>query len=257
MMDYRNATNYVCDRVEELIVDGKIDYPESTVGDSILGFSKNIQQNHRQLNAFETAEQHDKSFTLYFEVQPHIANLLVNLALSEESFFDYCLEICSTNLRSDMPLPEGLRIFASAVLSGHAKRPKRRSRPRKKNWLELGLLWSLTLELVADYGLKLTRNDEGSNKHSACDAVAEALTVCGRETSYTEIKNLMVHPDKEQLRKEFVASRKMMVRWASFDPPKNALNPSSKIGWDKTVYEDVLDISSIYSSTDKKNDIDT
>jgi hypothetical protein len=106
MNAYRKATNHVCDVVEEIILEGKIDYPDSTFGNSVLGHSKNIHQKHRPIRPYETAEQHGECFTLYYDVQPYMADVLLVLAPSSESFYDYCVDICSTNLLSDMPLPE-------------------------------------------------------------------------------------------------------------------------------------------------------
>jgi len=58
------------------------------------------------------------------------------------------------------------------------------------------------LETRDGFGLTLTRNDEAKHKMSVCDALAEALTVCGRKTTYAEIKKLYVHRDFARFRKE-------------------------------------------------------
>ena len=72
--------------------------------------------------------------------------------------------------------------------------------------------------------MKPTRNDEPRSKHSACDAMAEALTVCGRKTNYTELKNLMVATNKKRFRDEFLACSNMW-RWRNIrglDPDATA-----------------------------------
>jgi hypothetical protein len=108
--------------------------------------------------------------------------------------------------------------------------------------LEKEYLWRPTHKLVQDYDLLLTRNDASSNRTGACDAVAEALTVCGRKTSFTEIKNLMVHPDNQRFREEFEATRKIVSRLDKANTPKNALAPGYGEFWIDASRKDVLDI---------------
>jgi len=43
MKAYRDATNWACDQVEERIVEGKLDFPESTFADAVVEFSAGIE----------------------------------------------------------------------------------------------------------------------------------------------------------------------------------------------------------------------
>lgn len=246
MRKYKEATLYLCDYLEDIIgADGEIDYPESTFADSVLGFSSHIQMRNKRVNNRSLGEEPQEAVP-YFEVKIPISYALVALAKKDEDFFDYCSEICALNILHEMPLPEPLRLFAYEVLAGKQARPKRQARPRKKNWATKSLLWSLTLEVIEEFDLLLTRNDS-SERYSACDAVAEALTVCGRKTNYSEIKNLMVHPDNTRLRLEFEASKNIMSRWWKVEPPQNALDPDYFDFWVKAAEADVLDILRAFS----------
>jgi hypothetical protein len=244
------ATRAVCDIVEDIIEDGDFDYPPSTFADSIFDYSKLIQQkNMKTLNRIH--RDHESSVHPYYEINPSVAVGLAELARLDGEFFDYLSDVCALNISAGAPLPKPLREFAYSVLKGQLSRPTKGSRPRKKNWLERSLIWSLTLQVVEDYGLVLTRNDEGSHRHSACDAVSEALTVCGRKTTYSEVKNLMVHPDYARLRAEFEVSRSIMARWHRASPPENALSEEYWDFWTNAARADVLDILKAFSPPSK------
>lgn len=252
MNNYRRATNHACDMVEPVVGEnGELDFPESTFADSVFHHSKQLDIRYaKTLNRLHP--EYDDSGAPFINVTPVIGYYLVALAMAESEFFDYCAQICSMNLNAGVPLVEPLNTFAGDVLIGKLTRPKKRSRPRKKDWLEKSFLWSLTLELVEDFQLKPTRNDESPNKDSACDAVAEALTVCGCKTTYTEIKNLMVHSDSARLRQEFEVSKKIFHRWHNATPPENALSPEYFNFWKEAAKKDVLDILSTFPPVAKK-----
>jgi hypothetical protein len=110
-------------------------------------------------------------------------------------------------------------------------------------------LWSTALDVLDNYDLTLTRNDEGGEKNSACDAVAEGLSVCGRKTRYAEIKNIMVHPDYARLRMEFEVSRKIFNRSQKILEGGLALDRSQKDVILEATVDDVLDIMGTFPAT--------
>lgn len=254
MRSYQKATTYVCDLVEDDIdQDGNLNYPESTFADTVLSHSEHIRVAKRKLlNRLHS--DYEESEISYYETNSPIGFYLAALAVTEPEFYDYCREICATNIGAGLQLDEPFRTFATGVLKGTNARPTKRSRPRKKNWAEKSLLWSITKDVVEQFDLKLTRNDDGaSGSHSACDAVAEALTVCGRKTLYSEIKNLMVHPDNSRFRSEFDASFRIAQRWHNADAPQNALAEGYFEYWEAAAKADVMDILSTFPTVGKRS----
>jgi hypothetical protein len=200
MKAYRDATNWACDQVEGRIVEGKLDFPESTFADAVVEFSAGIE-------FFQPEDARP-----FYIVTEEMAAQLWLLSDNNYQFFDLCRKICAKNLLADAELPKFLRIFAEQFLDGKIRRPTPNNRERNKDWLAQFFLWSAIGEIARRFALKPTRNDETRSKRSACDAMAEALTVCGRETKYSEMKHLMVHPDKERFRDEFLACSQMWRR---------------------------------------------
>ncbi|SFL39646.1 hypothetical protein [Shimia haliotis] len=252
MNNYRKATNYACDMVETNIdAEGELDFPSSTFADSVFHYSEHIVLKKKHLfNRMHPS--YEQSEVSYWEIQPFVGFYLWALAELDCEFFDYLVEVCATNIAAKVILLEPLNDFAANALKGELVRPRKARRPRKKDWLAKSFLWSLTLELVEDFDLELSRNDESPNQFSACDAVAEALTVCGRTTKYTEIKNLMVHPDRARRRKEFEVSRAIYSRWRNIDAPRNALAPEFSEFWQEAAKRDVLDILGTFPPTQEK-----
>lgn len=190
---YREATSWLADQVEPVIVNGKLDFPESTAADAFAIWSEGCD--------YEEVESEKKNKGYYVITEQ--AGLLIARGVDDDpNKFDAAAKICAANVLFNEPLPAALRLFASQVLSGEVTRPKQNHRPRKRNWFELSYLYNLSIECSVRFNLFLTRNDEGSNKYSSCDALAEALEVCGRKTKYSEIKNLHVHPDFAVFREE-------------------------------------------------------
>ncbi len=248
---YREASNYACDCVEKNIKDGKLNFPESTFADSVFLYSKLIEAAYaKPLNKLHP--DYEKVECPYYQFKPGIEFFLVLLANRDNEFFDALTDICATNVFAQVPLKPPLNNFAAQVLTGLTKRPPKAARPRKKDWMEKNYLWSLTLELVVDYGLSLTRNDATYDSKSACDAIAEALTICGRKTNYSEIKNLMVHPDFARRRREFEASRSIFFRMYAEDAPQNALDPKYWDYWERAAEEAVVDIMDTFPTDGKK-----
>jgi hypothetical protein len=193
MKAYREATLWTCDQVDEKIVDGKLDFPECTFADAVVEFSAGID-----------FVQPDEASSFY-TVSEELAAQFWLLAETNHEVFDLCSKICSKNLLADASLPQCLRIFAAQVLCVELRRPTPPHRERERNWLEQIFLWATVNQIAERFGLNPTRNDATRTARSACDAMTEAPTVCGRKTKYSEIKNLMVHSDKKRLREEFLA----------------------------------------------------
>ena len=68
--------------------------------------------------------------------------------------------------------------------------------------METSFLYSLGTTARDQFDLNLTRNDVSDHRQSACDALSEALGICGCKKSYSEIKRLFVHSDYERFREE-------------------------------------------------------
>jgi hypothetical protein len=146
------------------------------------------------------------------------------LAEEHHQFYDLCVQILEINMVFGGAIPKTLGLFAAKVLRGEQKRPTPPHRERVKNWNELSFLYSLTKSVQREFGLSLTRND-ASEKTSACDAVAEGLTVCGRQTSYSWVKSIMTHPDHEIFRKEIEAADRIRSKKYHAASNLNALMP--------------------------------
>lgn len=251
MRNYLAATTYLCDIVEDDIKDGHLNFPESTFADSILGYSQGIK-----IARFESPislGNDDSAAPLrQYQVEEHTAIYLVGLALQIDEFFDYCARIAGHNIAMGAYLPKPLRYFSEGVLTGRISRPAKRSRPRKKNWMERNFIWSITLDAKERFGLALLKDPDLSNSDSACHAVAEALTICGRKTGYDEIKRLMVHSENARLRAEFEAAKRIFFRWEQRPVPRNALSPVYAPFWENAAREDVLDILGTFPVTGRK-----
>ncbi|MCK0102533.1 hypothetical protein [Pseudohalocynthiibacter sp. F2068] len=206
--EFFEAVSWACDLFKDRVVDGKLDFSEFTFADAVASYG--------QKNGLTFSD-----------------SMLEDLAeLSEEhcEFFDLCIKICSSNILSGDSIPHGLILFAFEVLQDKRKRKTPTHRPRKKNWLELWYTHSVTLLIERQFSLTLTRSDYAAH-FSACDAVKNALNSLGRETKYSEIKNLMTHSDKKILRQEFAAIDRINSRSVTFDTelPMNALSPEYHI----------------------------
>jgi len=189
MKNYRHATSKLCDFFEDLIVDGEIKIPSYTFADAIARGFPGLEW------------QTDGTFGSRYIVAPPVALMLIKLARSDYRFYDLCVEICVCNIDSQSTLPDALSYFTIEVLKGKWLRPRNRGRERKKTWLRDAFLFSQVRSTMRVFNLPATRNDV-SAQVSACDAVAEALTICGRKTTYDFVKGLWTHADKKTFREE-------------------------------------------------------
>jgi hypothetical protein len=254
MKSYPNATSYLCDFFEDRIENGDFNYNESTFLDTILRMSELIKVTKPDLS--QTDKIYGKNIHSY-EVHPLVAQVLVELAEIDESFYDCCAEICSLNILGRSSLAPPMLAFASRVLSGDITRPAKRSRPFKKNWIETSAMYIAALEVSWRFDLFLTRNDEGSNKFSACDAVAEALTICGRKTKYSEIKYLMVHPDKAKFRDQVNMMRKFNKRIEKTKVQDAQIGSDQNIFLLNSILNDVVDIAAAYFTDEQIRNLDS
>jgi hypothetical protein len=236
-----DATRYLCDAFEDKISNGILNFPESTFASYIVNISGGFKL-EKNLWIPETPNQIHPSGGNAYVIEEFTAIYLTSLAFQVDEFYDVCAQLCAHNISFWAPLPPTMRTFAEDVLLGNISRPSKRSRPRKKNWLERYYLWSTTLEVGRLFNLKLTKDPDLSDRDSASHAVAEALTVCGRPTTYDEIKRLMVHPDNSRLRKEFNAAERICLRWQTRDVPQFESQNEYVMFWKKTASQDAKDI---------------
>ncbi|NND21704.1 MAG: hypothetical protein HKO14_06415 [Silicimonas sp.] len=186
---YPDATRWLCDQVEDVIVDGRLDFPESTYEEMRIGQQIGVEWSGADGKA-------------HYSVSDDAARRLAVWSSKSAGYFDAVARICATNIGQGAPLPFALRAFVSSVLVGETCRPRVGHRQPKKNWMERAFLFGLGRSACEKFGLTLTSNDEAGHAHSACDALAEALTICGRTTKYGEIKRLFVHRDFARFREE-------------------------------------------------------
>lgn len=190
---YREATLWLCDEVEDIIIDGRLDFPEYSFADAMIMWSFGCDY---LKNYFVEGDMG------YYTVSDTAAVKMLKEAKVDPDYFDAVSYLCAHNIMSGRAVPSMLRGFASDVLTGRASRPKRPHRPKKKNWLELSFIYSISRTTAQKFDLFLTRNDASRNQYSACDALAEALTTCGCEIKYHDIKKLHVGAEYRVFRKE-------------------------------------------------------
>jgi hypothetical protein len=188
-MNYSEATKKLCDLFEDRIVDGELKIQSQSFAEVIM----------YNFPGFEW--QTDGKFGSRYVVAEPVARMLIKLARLDYRFYDLCVDICVCNMDPQSPLPDALSFFTIEVLRGKWLRPRKRGVERKRTWLRDAFLFSHLHSTARVFGLELTRND-ASPRISACDAVAEALTVCGCETSFNNLKELLVHSDTKLFRAE-------------------------------------------------------
>lgn len=199
--EYNQACIWVADTVEEDVEDGKLIFDGSTFADFVF---HNLAKQHGGL-------ADDEDFPATVVLTEPAAEMLVSLAMEDYQFHDTLIRYCGLRLSAGHPLGAALSLFSGALILGQLKRPTKRHRPRKANWLEKNLLYTLTRVAARKFNLDETRNDERSGgPFSASDAVAEGLTTCGVPTSYSSIKNLLVHQDHERFRMESIVGMRLL-----------------------------------------------
>lgn len=211
------AAVFATDLVEEHVVDGKLNFPETTFADLVLLWSSGVKLKDMRQPYWNGASH-------YYEVSSGMAFCLAKLASSELHFYQACARICAANVFAGVPIPQGLEAHAAGILDGRICAPKPMGPPRQRNFLEKQFLLR-TIELTAErFDIDQTQDDGSERGESSCDIVAKALTVCGRKTRYTELKNLATHPNHKRLRKEIKASFQILER------AKSSHTPPAKIG---------------------------
>lgn len=114
---------------------------------------------------------------------------LVDLAGQSPHAFDAAAYVAGHLVAIGCAVPLPLRLFAAQVLTGEIKRPPQRGRPRSEDVLLKAQQYALALFTHKNGDVPLARNDI-SKTFSACDAVADAFTKCGRRTTYESMKSL-------------------------------------------------------------------
>ena len=250
MKRYIEATVYAADIAEQFIVDGRLDFPEYTFADAVLSWAPGIAESRSFLL---------NSAAVSFDVDDEVAECLVDIEKVDPWFFEACCRICAENTLVERPLPLGLRQFVARYLVGEIIKPRPSSRPRKKDWLEQHFKYNLVFDVTHRFDLPMTRNDASEGRvKSACDVVAEAFTACGRETKYAELKDLMTHPDRERIRKEFrVAARLWHKKEEQESAPINFFHPDYEEIKKRSARESVRDIRSTFPSAQELTPPDT
>ena len=170
-------------------MDGRLDFPESTYEQMLVSFQVGVDHS---TNALLPG----------YLVTEDAAERIVKWAAETSGYFEAVAQICATNLELGTSLPQPLRTFASQVLRGQFRQPKIRHRPRNRDWMEKAFLYSWGFSAHLNFDLTLTRNDVTESRRNACDALSEALGVCGCPRSYSQIKRLFVHKDYARFREE-------------------------------------------------------
>ncbi|WP_157057336.1 hypothetical protein [Loktanella sp. 3ANDIMAR09] len=251
MDNFRAATMFVCDEVDDLIKNGSFALPESSVMDAFLIRASGVANACIKMESFTNAARLE---SVEFEIKSQIATIIVELADRNAEAFDVCAKLSAELLSSGAEMPPPLRDFASKILLGSLKRPTLANRPAKKIFLETYFIWLLVNCVSEKFGLTRTRNDEGSPTLSACDAVAESLSWCGRSTKYSEVKNILVHPSKRKLRDGFSFIGDVDALQLTYRPNM----PSERQNWESrlaTFRADVLAMSMAYSSIEGKSEV--
>lgn len=223
------------DHLHPVMLNGKLNFPRYTFANAIISYCAGVEE------AFWS------DGSLYYVVEEEIAEGLTALAKDIPEFYEICVEICIHNLVLRRSLPDPLLNFAVAQLMklnlGRDPRLKVNRRPRSKDWLEKFYLWRVVREISEVYRLPISRKEE-SEPESACDAVAGALTFWGRETQFSEIKNLMTHTNFKRHRIEFEVVGRIRWRKETALPNINRLSPSYHLQARKISLEDLADIVS-------------
>ena len=116
--------------------------------------------------------------------------ILADLAVQGQAPRDLLKEIVSTKLLCGKPLTDVERRFEGEELVGLLPQVSKKvgKKAGKYFWRD-AVAVLLAQDLVSKFGLKTTRNDEGTVKHSACDAIEEAFLAAGvTGTSYNALK---------------------------------------------------------------------
>lgn len=91
-------------------------------------------------------------------------------------------------------IPMPLRLFAGQLLAGEIRRPRQVGRPPGDDALMVAWQYSLAMFTHRNGGVPLGRSTDqkptAEISFSACDAVAEAFTKCGRRLTYEKMKSI-------------------------------------------------------------------
>ena len=103
---YLEATTWLCDEIEPVVVDGRLDFPESTYEQMLVSFQVGVDHS---TNALLPG----------YLVTEDAAERIVRWAAETSGYFEAVAQICATNLELGTSLPQPLRTFASQVLPHH------------------------------------------------------------------------------------------------------------------------------------------
>jgi hypothetical protein len=199
--NYQRAYQWISDQVKDQIIGGRFKLPDTT-----FGVVRLLEE-----WGFDCIDDHGRSV---YSGTDELAEKMAERAWQDPEVFEICCYLCSNSQVIGRPLPRAFELFSAAVLR-IAARPARKGRPPTR-WLERERIFNLAKEVSATFGLPLTRN-EASSAISAADVVAEALTHCGRPTSFEEVRRLLISPQAKAFRDEVEELAKVRARTAGLD----------------------------------------
>ena len=115
--------------------------------------------------------------------------LLLDLAESNPHAYDAASYLAAMQIAAGLALPIPRRLFAGQALAGEIERPTQKGRPLADDVILRVYQYMLAVFTHKHGVLSLSRND-ASETFSACDAVAEAFTRAGRNTTFAAMKSL-------------------------------------------------------------------
>lgn len=181
------ASEWACDRVEPWVECGELLLPKASFKAALYGLRVAVMY------------ECPVSGRPFYSITDEHGEMLVHDAWHDADAFEFTKIVCETNLRARRQLPNVLRTFLCDLLCD--RKPPKRKGTRPRNWLEKYFIYTLVKEVSYRFELELTRNDT-SPPHSAADILSDALSVCGRPTSFNEVKSLISSRDHATFRSQ-------------------------------------------------------
>jgi hypothetical protein len=108
--------------------------------------------------------------------------------------FDLAMTVAKHNIYWGGELPIFLKALVMLRIDGRLERPKSRGRSRTKNWERDAYVFKAIEDLVAEFGVRPTRNDVTTAADSACDLVSKAFKEAGEHTlTYKAVKAIWLN----------------------------------------------------------------
>lgn len=219
---FENAVDWLEALSAEYVQDGKLTFPRTEPRQNVLMLD---------LGVYWVPLSDDNSRG-YYHCSKEAAEQLLNMCQEDAAAFDICKSIAAHRLASKGEFLPALQTFTALYMTDMIARPK--STRRTITWLRNMYFYTMAKVTEVQFGLPLTRNDEGStskcsNDKSACDVVAAAFARHGHNISFRAVKEICVGSDatNKQLREEFLAWAEAQKRAVERDPIARDLFPRS------------------------------